>query len=193
PVRAGIPHDECGWLAEARSEPSSELLRAVHNLEFADKSVSRAVAQWNEFAVATDLVFLMMEPTLPIPRDTLLLARRRFAKGVEKFQNLYGFKCHRNKRSEGTAGIHVSVTRPSNVRWTDEKGRDQERLYYSLFDFVPFVRAMDKEFKAEIEAARRRPGFYEVKGDGRIEYRSLPNNISYSRLEEGISRVLTVM
>jgi hypothetical protein len=38
------------------------------------------------------------------------------------------------------------------------------------------------KFAKEIAGARRRPGFYEIKSDGRIEYRSLPNTINKHKL-----------
>jgi hypothetical protein len=44
-----------------------------------------------------------------------------------------------------------------------------------MFDFRPIIERLDKEFAAELKMSNRQPGFYAVKDDCRVEYRSLPN------------------
>jgi hypothetical protein len=50
------------------------------------------------------------------------------------------------------------------------------------FDWMRWFLLFDKAFKEEIKNSYRNPGFYELKSDGRIEYRSLPNNINMDKL-----------
>ena len=51
-----------------------------------------------------------------------------------------------------------------------------------MFDFVQIIRKLDEAFKGEIKAAKRLPGFYEIKPDRRVEYRSLPNDVDLGKI-----------
>jgi hypothetical protein len=54
------------------------------------------------------------------------------------------------------------------------------------------IMSFDNTFKDEIRKSGRNPGFYEVKGDGRIEYRSLPNNVDMGKVEMVLRQVFSL-
>lgn len=60
---------------------------------------------------------------------------------------------------------------------------------WGTFDFVEIIRNLDSEFKDEITTANRQPGFYSVKDDIRVEYRSLPNFVSQINPTTLINRI----
>jgi len=121
---------------------------------------------------------------LKVSRELRIESARTEAKGLIHYQNLYGHKRHRHKQSEMTAGLHVSVTRSQVVSITGNSQCETcghsyctAREVNIMFDFAQFVRAMDTQYADEIKATSRRPGFYEIKHDGRVEYRSLPTSV----------------
>ena len=176
----GIPHDECGWLAEARSQPFTSIIDAVFSLKAAVYRIERQIADINkrpEFTAVSPLV-LTDNPVMKMDRSVKLQAARYFPKGVIKYQNLYGHQCHKNSMREATAGVHVSFTDERSYR--DKEGT--ERTYNINFDWPQIFIKLDAAFAEEIKASKRRPGFYEIKPDGRVEYRSLPANVDLDKL-----------
>lgn len=159
-----LPHDSCGYLAEARGKPSENVQDAVYLLMSEVKRIKDIAAR--------EGLILENIPTATIPKEMRQRIRRKFAKDTTKYENLYGYESHRNKPNEGTAGIHLSVTNENTISIGDKTAK-----YNTMWDFVKFFKFLDKRFEDEIKAASRRPGFYEIKPDGRIEYRSLPANI----------------
>lgn len=122
---------------------------------------------------------------MPVPKTVRDKARRRFRKDLVTEKNLYGHKSHRNRMTEGIAGLHVSITVPAAYRVG-------ETTYYHnvIWDFVPFIQHMDAEFAQEIKDAKRRPGFYDLHSDGRFEYRSLPASVCIEKLERVVTEAL---
>lgn len=171
----GIPFDECGLLAEARGEPHTNPVDAVFSLRAKVYEIDGMVklAGWA----------LSDKPFLKIPRNIMVETSRAHSKGITSHQNLYGYQAHRNAVNEQTAGIHISFTNPRvvNCRCGD-KGVEACHKYFAMWDFVQVFRALDEAFKAEIKASKRNPGFYELKGDGRVEYRSLPADASLDKI-----------
>lgn len=159
----GFPFDDSGLLTEARSQAFNSPEEAVFSLQ-AD------IFRLDQLAFSHGIK-LLDQPIAIIDRDTRLLASRKFQKGLTKYQNLYNFKHHKNNSKETPAGIHISFTRPET--FNNDKGTF---TYNRMFDWVQLFKFLDQEFKQEIKEAKRNPGFYELKPDGRIEYRSLPAN-----------------
>lgn len=170
PKDSGIPHDGCGWLIEYRGEPCSNIVEAVFSLRAAEY---KAIALLQKHKVHG-----LREPICKPSKDVRLAARRRFIKNKVSFNNLYGHKCHKNSLSEAVAAVHISVT-------LQEEGK--YKPVNRIFDFADFIRYMDNAFAQEIKDSKRCPGFYELKGDGRFEYRSLPNNVNQEKLMSVIS------
>jgi hypothetical protein len=184
---ATLTPDECGFLAEARGQPYGTIREAVFSL-MAD--VYRLEQAANKLGLE-----LVEVPNATVPEAEILKSRRQFSKGVLSYQNLYGHEAHRNGRKK-TAGIHISFTKPKVFTYSvkdganpDEEDRYTERFEYQpLWDFVQVFRKLDKAFEKEIKEARRNPGFYELKPDGRIEYRSLPNNVDLKKIIDVIEQ-----
>jgi hypothetical protein len=173
-----LGYDDCGWLVEARSKPFSSIVEAVFSLKADIHRIEKKLAQ-------KDGLVLSDQPLCKIDKKTRIKAHRQYSKPPIKYQNFYGYQFHRNAALEATAGLHVSVTQKSSVYNKD--GTSTE--YYKNFDWPFIFLAIDKEFKEEIKAAKRNPGFYEMKSDGRVEYRSLPANVDLDKLISVLSDI----
>jgi len=166
----GVPADECGWLAEARGEPRDDIAEAYFSLE---ADIYRLEQRAEKASVDLKEV-----PLMKVSRKTRLAAARQHHKGRITYQNIYGHERHKFNMSEAAAGLHISFTDAMHVR-TEHDGT---QVVNQLFDFVQIFRALDKAFATEILLAKRKPGFYEIKNDLRIEYRSLPNNVDLDKV-----------
>ena len=176
-VPDGLPADECGLLAEARGQPFSSVEEAVFSLQ-ADSY--RLTKQFE----AKGLVLVDL-PIGKIDKQARLQAARCYDKGRTKYENLYGYEAHRNAMTEQTAGIHISFTSPQAYL----NSNNERNSINAMFDWAKIFIGLDKEFATEIKAAKRNPGFYELKQDGRIEYRSLPNNVNLNKLIEVLKKL----
>lgn len=187
-VPDGLPYDECGWLVEVRSEPHTDITKAIFLLQAETRTVE---AQARKAGVSLSYV-----PLLDIPRDLKVKAARRHGKGLLAFRNLYGHETHRTRLA--TASLHVSFTeekmftynRASPIAPGGYSSHVTNFTYPGFVDHARIIVSLDAAFKQEISAAKRNPGFYEVKPDGRIEYRSLPNNVCLDKLEHVLREVL---
>lgn len=176
-VPNGIPKDECGYLAEARGLPSNDIVEAVYSLKAAEYKIETALHKID--LIADDV------PILKLPRELFIAAQRSNVKGLIKYNNYYGYQHHKNKHNEAIASVHISFTCPK-VHCVDQ---NTNFTYNQCFDYIRIFKALDKAFAQEIKEAKRLPGFYEVKPDGRIEYRSLPSNVDLSKLIEVIDEI----
>ncbi len=180
-VPVGLPLDECGWLAEIRSEPHNDLLKAAYLLN-AERAIVEAQTQKLD-------IQLLYKPLYEIPRDLKVEATRRSGKGQIKFRNIYGYQTHKNPTNLQTASLHVSFTNEQEGSY--QVGKEWKKYAYPGFvDHAKIIVGMDKAFKDELRAAKRNPGFYERKYDGRIEYRSLPNDVSLTKVVGVLTKLL---
>ncbi len=173
-VPSGLPFDECGWLVEARSEPHHNVRKAIYLL--------KAELEQVDLDAKKQGVTLAYTPYMEISRALRVEAARNFKKGRLAFKNVYGHATHRCSTRFATAALHVSVTNEQEFGYYDKDNKYQTRKYPGFVDHAALIALLDKSFKQEIAAAKRNPGFYEVKVDGRIEYRSLPNNVDLDKL-----------
>ena len=171
---SSLTPDECGFLAEARGQAYYSIREAVFSLK-AD------IYRLGEEAKKLGLKLIQV-PLLKVPQTELLKSRRMFSKGLLSYQNMYGYEEHKISGKK-TAGIHISFTNPVQVHC----GENKYETHNSMFDFIQIIRKLDIAFKEEIKQARRNPGFYELKSDGRIEYRSLPNNVDFHKIIDVLS------
>lgn len=171
-VPASLPVDEGGLLVEARGAPHDDFTDAVFSLMASECRIAKQVAE------ACPTHHLLTRPVMSISQGLRRQASRRYIKGLISYQNIYGFASHRNRQSEQLAGIHLSITCPRTI----SIGDGNSTIANIMFDWVQVFRYLDDAFATEIRVAKRRPGFYELKDDGRIEYRSLPNDISLEKL-----------
>lgn len=205
-VPNGLPYDECGWLVEVRSEPHTDVWKAIGLFEAEINSVYRAAQKAG--------VTLVRQPLMEIPRELKVAAARKHGKGLLRYENIYGHETHRCSSKMATAALHISLTNTQvfNYRksakvdasvyhgWILGKLSlpafcqpqlvDKEFKYQGFIDHAKLIGRMDVAFKGEIRAAKRNPGFYEVKADGRIEYRSLPNDVDLQKVGKVLEDVL---
>jgi hypothetical protein len=179
-VPKAIPYyDDCGWLFEARGNPSRDIIDAIFSLKAAVYRLDASIAAYNRNKSADNPELKKGSlPFMTIERDLKVAAARKFSKGLIRYRNLYGHEHHRTRNNEFTAGIHISFTNPTEVRNEDKR----TVTVNGMFDFNRLFSIFDKEFSTEIREAKRNPGFYEIKGDGRIEYRSLPNTVNLEKV-----------
>lgn len=173
-VPDGLPYDECGWLVEIRSTPATDVVEAIHLLHAAREKVEKDARKAQ--------VTLAYVPLFDIPRDLKVKAARKHGKGIIAYHNVHGYETHRTRLA--TASLHVSFTDERTFHYTDAKGANRDHKYQGFVDHARIIATFDKAFREEIKAAKRNPGFYEVKGDGRIEYRSLPNDVNLAKVQE---------
>lgn len=181
-VPASMPKDECGWLVETRSEPHTNVTMALMLLMGELELTARQAKKLG--------VTLVRVPLMEISRDLKVQAARVNAKGLLSYRNIYGFETHRAPSKLATASLHVSFTNEQSFAYTNKDGREITRTYPGFVDHAKLIVGLDKAFATEIKAAKRNPGFYEVKSDGRIEYRSLPNTVEFAKLDEVLSALL---
>lgn len=181
-----LPADESGVLVEARGKPFTNPIKAVFDLKAEIFRLDQLVKDQS--------FYLDDSPIMTIPRETMVKARRTYEKGLISYRNLYGFKHHRNRQTEQTAGIHISFTNEKtlsyNARITDGTYEKKKLVYYAQFDWATIFTELDKRYKERIKLAKRNPGFYELKSNGRIEYRSLPSNIDLDELICNLQEIL---
>ena len=176
--------DECGWLVEIRTKPvrlsihdaSDDLRRAIFEITLAEDHLEAEVVSVNCILHRSDWE--------KIPKSMRLSARREYAKGLISYRNLYDEKYLMGKGDLQPAGLHISFKNEQS-RLVNPTTKEEFK-YCPLWDFSMLFRALDKEFDEEIKASKRRRGSYELKGDSRIEYRSLPATISNERLYAGL-------
>ena len=178
PLAGQFTPDECGFLAEARGRPCDTIREAVFSLR---ADTYRLIKEAEKGGVT-----LIEEPLMEVPRPLILACRKKFGKGTLSYENLYGHQEHHAKGRK-TAGIHISFTSEKEIYHRYHDGREYRSTINGIFDFVQIFRKLDKAFAEEIKKAKRRPGFYELKSDGRIEYRSLPNNVNLDKIIEVLS------
>lgn len=178
-----LPMDECGWLIEVRSEPHTDVTKAIYLLGAEQQKVERLA---EKAGVSLDL-----NPLREIPRDLKVQAARRNGKGLIAYRNIYGYETHRNSTRFQTASLHISLTNECENHWRlPNENADRVFKYQGFIDHAKFIMGLDQAFKSEIAEAKRNPGFYERKYDGRIEYRSLPNNVNLDKVHDVLELLL---
>jgi hypothetical protein len=178
-TNTGIPYDECGWLVEARGMPFNSANDAVYNLKGKIAKITATIQKIHPTFSLSDQPFMIVDRTLRAQ------AAKTFQKPLVRQNNFYGHETHRNSPLEGIAAIHVSLT--SQQRYKDQNGNESH--YNVNFDWARIFTKLDLAFKNEIKDAKRNPGFYELKGDGRVEYRSLPANVDLDKLTQVLEEV----
>ena len=173
-----LPYDECGYLVEARGKARETIREAVYSLMAEEDRL---------LGIELDCDYTFIEsPIEKIPRGLLVKASRYYKKGLTQYQNMYGHEFHANTGDEKTAGIHISFTNPRKA-YRRESADDY--MVNEMFDYIKIFRALDIAFEKEIKKSKRKPGFYEIKCDGRIEYRSLPNDADLHKIIEVVEGV----
>lgn len=178
-----MTRDDCGFLAEAISEPSDNIRKAIAFLQI-------AVDELHENARKEKTV-LLKKPVMKVDDELLREARQFASKDALTVRNIYGHVSDPYQADHNLHGasLQVSFNYAQRRDYKNSEGHSQTDWRSHLFDFTQLIRHLDTTFKAEIAAANRSPGFYALK-DGRfgtrVEYRSLPNNISLEKLQKAL-------
>lgn len=166
--QVGAPTDGYPLLAEARGRPFDCPYQAVGSV-LGEVDRIRALVR----VVGYDLLFqdwVKRDAHVRKLHEEILrgpgLSHKR-----HDWQNLYGRPVSAKNRSHIAAGLHISFTYEDSVR--DDDGQVVREVNRN-FDYPSVFRSLEKEFGEEIKNSGRGLGFYEVKPDGRVEYRSLP-------------------
>lgn len=107
------------------------------------------------------------------PQQRLDLRRRHNEKTSVSINNIYG-KSPKALGNKTLASFQINISMEKTHYYTDNN-RSEKYIHHQPFDFVPIVRALDKEFETQIKQSKRQPGWYSIKDECRLEYRSLPN------------------
>jgi hypothetical protein len=174
-VPPGYPKDSEGFQLEIRGEPFSDPWDAVSNAEGKLKKLQTQLERRG--------ITICNDPVVKVDKSLRIKARRENEKGCLRYKNLYGYLQHRVGPNVATAGIHISITDGR------EKQVEGKSIHYNhMLDFPSWIKFLDKEFQEEIKGSQRYPGFYEIKSDGRVEYRSLPCNVDLLKLAETLAQ-----
>lgn len=178
-VPNGLPADNCGWLIEARGNPFSSPREAVYSLLAEENRIESLLGKAG--------VTLGTEPVMAVGRSLRVAAQRKHSKGRIDYQNIYGFDKHRKRMSEALASTQITIRSTRLIH--DYSGKTKDVEVGQMFDFPQVIRYLDKRFKTEIKAAKRNPGFYELKSGDMVEYRSLPNTIPDGELIDALEKI----
>ena len=181
-LKLNLPIDSCGYLVEARGKPYNNMYDAVCSLH-ADCMRIMDKLKGTEYE-------LSKEPVMKLSRQFLYEVSKKYIKGLTKYQNYLGHTNHKITMLERTAGIHLSVTDQHSYdkTWNNPGGAGFKVVnYYQNFDWMSLFTTLDKEFADEIKTSKRNKGFYEVKHDGRVEYRSLPSTADLDKLKSVVT------
>ena len=128
--------------------------------------------------------------TVFAPDQKRKIRGRQNIKNAVDIQNIYG-KEPKELGSKTLASFQICIS--NQLSGPSERVADnrliRESARYGIFDFVPVIRSLDKEFALEIKEANRQPGFYALKDNTRIEYRSLPNSL----FETDLNKITTLL
>lgn len=162
-----LPTDACGYLVEARSEPHADPLIARHLLAAATEKLRVDAAEEGQSIVLAN--------TADLPKELRRVALRRFGKNPAKAFFAHGGAY---RSSVPRAGLHIHFGSKTKHHYGD-KGQSFE---YTVPLNVPrIIWFLDEAFRAEIKAAKRVLGEYELKPYG-FEYRSLPATIDLTKV-----------
>lgn len=174
-VPRGMPHDNAGYLAEARGEPSGDVTEAVFSLRAAIDRLEK-LAKSYKVSLFSDDAWLL----LPIRVQIEALKVYGLPPKMKHVDNLYGLTLNDQQMVRQHAGIHLTVSRIVSCG---------NHRHTQMFDFVPMIKWLDHHFHEEIDMAGRLKGSYAVKnvvhGIG-VEYRSLPTTLYHDHLLNGL-------
>ena len=151
-------------LCEVRTYAGEEITKAYFNL----------VRAYSEYLFSTSITEHSFSAL-----DRQLLRKRPSQKSTYQISNIYG-KSPKLLGNRTLASLQINISKEiAPERYIDRKDGTRECIpaKYALFDFLPIIKALDIAFANEIQAAHRQIGFYSVKDNIRLEYRSLPNSI----------------
>lgn len=171
--------DDCGYLVEARGDPSPDVMIAKHMLFAAEEKLAKAARRAG--------IELHLADTVDLPKEFKRLCLRDFGKNPSESYFMSG-KFYNHSRPR--AGLHIHFGSQSAFHYTNQQGQSKSHYYSEMVNFPTIIRRLDKAFKEEIKQSRRVPGEYQLKSYG-FEYRSLPANIDIHKVADVVSQLVT--
>lgn len=165
-AQEGLPYDGCGYLAEARGENADDVMQAAYNLLLEEYRVTK---------LATEKGLILDPKSRKLDKTFKFNAMRTYGKQAQSDFSMSG---KWNTPSLSHAGLHVHFGREvTHTCYTCKpKNRKEVKVAPGLLNIPAIIMRLDKEFKAEIKAAKRALGLYKIQPWG-FEYRSLPATI----------------
>lgn len=146
------PTDGFPGLVEIKSSGGKDLVPAYFEL-------------LSEYVKYKNVSYKICEHTFSGKEQNILRQRMNYKDRVN-IQNIYG-KSPRLKGNKTLASFQINIS---------SGYYNKDGIFYSrLFDPVRIVKNLDEEFSKEIKNSKRQSGFYAIKDNCRLEYRSLPN------------------
>lgn len=160
PSDYSIPQDKCGYLAELRCEPGSNLYETF-GLYLAEKK--RILSMVKDEQLICDF-----KSHIKIPSRILRGFQHRYGKNISDERNVYNYEYHSLASQHAGMHVHFSFNESRTIK-------NQTITIYPFYDFIPIITGMDRRFSKAIKDSKRKLGFYELKPYG-FEYRSLPTS-----------------
>lgn len=178
---SGMPVDGFAGLVELRSPPSWDPYECYGNIisqckKLEDKYDCKLVLNPSHTFSASELSVIRRSTWAPVKDRTSIIS------------NLYNSKPKLLGRGVAMASLQINISNQIGRAWTTKDG-EAIKAQYGMLDIPAVVRKLDEIFAAEIKAAKRAPGWYAVKQDIRLEYRSLPNVCFNSDLPKTLSQL----
>lgn len=165
-LATSLSHDDCGYLAEARGDPSPDPVVAKYLF---------LASQEKLYASAAKLKITLEDiHTATLPKAFLRDTMRRFGKNAARSRFMSGKPYH---SSAPRAGLHIHF---GSLREVYHDGKLVCKVP-EIIDIPRIVYVFDQAFAKEIKEAKRRSGEYELKHHG-FEYRSLPSTVNLDKV-----------
>lgn len=120
-------------------------------------------------------------------RQKVQIRARHSEKGGISIGNIYG-KDPKALGNRTLASFQINIS--NFVGSIQPRGENSAlRDIYGPFDFFQIIKRLDEEFATEIKESNRQPGFYCLKDQLRVEYRSLPNSVALIKPNTLLSRI----
>lgn len=170
----GVPVDGGGGLVELRTTGGKELNEALTELYAANMALPVGHYRFDK----TQHVFTSAD------RSLMRQQPNQRPKTPVKVLNAYG-KQQRLLGNVRLASFQINISEQTHRSYNESINQADDRgvriithpARYGLLPVEAIVKALDKEFAAEIKASNRQPGMYAIKDEIRLEYRSLPNSL----------------
>jgi galactitol-specific phosphotransferase system IIB component len=191
-----FPRDDCGFLAEARGEPSADIYQAVTNLLAKEWKLEDIIKYYSVVSKdVTDQIRQLKLVQIPVMKfsikDVLAYYDAKTIARKEKIGSIYG-KEYKDKVNNKTAGLHIHFSSTDITQFTDDNEVHKTKTN-NILDIPKIVQQLDSVFETAIIDTKRHLGSYRIKtypnGNQGFEYRSLPNNIDLRLLIQVLNKL----
>jgi hypothetical protein len=161
------PTDSYIGLLEFRSKPNSNIFNCFGEIE----------SQLQEFTYKNKNLYPLIIANNTFTTTQKQLIRKRTTNQCKSYlntQNIYGLK-PKAIGNKSIASLQINISNQISSEYKQENVTIPAK--YGLLDINNIVSSLDNSFKNEIKNQQRQLGWYAIKDQIRLEYRSLPNTI----------------